>query len=238
MDPLKMALIGCGNRGKSAYLPPIRKMKNHLHLVAVCDEQAEAAQSVGESEGVPHYTSVDELIEKETLDLVCVVVNPNRNADVALKLIDADIHLMTETPIATDLPDADRMISAAQEKNVKLETAENYYRRPTERIKRELILSGIFGNVNTVYQDFVGHGYHGVGLIRSYIGLDIKATRVTGFTQDFTVQKHVFRAGQNPRDTENWQHGVIEFENGSRGIFSFSSCSVVWWPRRACNHQG
>ena len=225
MEPLRMALIGCGNRGKGAYLPPIRKMVNHVRLTAVCDEQEEAAREVGEAEGVPSYTSIEAMLEAESLDFVCVVVNPPRTAEAALKVIDAGVSVMTETPIATQLEDADAMIAAAREKGVKLETAENYYRRTTERIKRELILADVFGNVNVVYSDFVGHGYHGVGLLRSYIGFDVKAVRVTGYTRDYRVQNHVFRAGQPVRDTENWQHGVIEFENGSCGIFSFSSLS-------------
>lgn len=225
MEPLNMALVGCGRRGSGSYLPLVQKLTNHVRLVAVCDEQEENARTAGESAGVPYYTSIPKLLESESLDMACVVVNPPRNAEVALPLINGGVNLMTETPIADELEDAKKMINAAQENGVKLETAENYYRNPQERIKRELILAGVFGNVNVVYSMFVGHGYHGVGLIRSYIGFDVKAVRVTGFVHEFPVQDHIWRAGQPRRDTEEWQMGVIEFENQSRGIFNFSSLS-------------
>jgi predicted dehydrogenase len=117
------------------------------------------------------------------------------------------------------------MIATAKENNTKLEVCENYYRVPGERIKRALILEGVFGKILSAYNDFNGHGYHGVGLIRSYIGFDVEAVRVIGMTKNFTVQEHLFRKGQPVRSDENWQHGLIEFENGSVGIFNFSSLS-------------
>ena len=60
----------------------------------------------------------------------------------------------TETPINTDLGWADKMIASAQANGTKLEVNENYYRVPTERIKREMILAGVFGKVNAAYNDF------------------------------------------------------------------------------------
>jgi predicted dehydrogenase len=129
----------------------------------------------------------------------------------------------TETPIDTDLEWADKMIEAAEANNTKLEVCENYYRVPGERIKRALILEDVFGQVLAAYNDFNGHGYHGVSLIRSYIGFDVKVTRVIGMRKQFDVQEHFYRGGSFNK--EDWQHGIIEFENGSVGIFNFSGLS-------------
>ena len=131
----------------------------------------------------------------------------------------------TETPINTDLGWADKMIASAQANGTKLEVNENYYRVPTERIKREMILAGVFGKVNAAYNDFRGHGYHGIGLIRSYVGFENEPLRVYGFRKNYEVQNHVWRKGQPPRATEDWQHAIIEFEDGAVGIFNFSSLS-------------
>ena len=115
------------------------------------------------------------------------------------------------------------MIAAAQNAGTKIEVAENYYRFPHERIKRAMILEGVVGEIHTAYNDFRGHGYHGVGLRRSYFGLDVGVRRAFGFTCKRDVQEHTYR-GNNP-STEQWQHGVIEFENDSVGIYNFSSLS-------------
>jgi predicted dehydrogenase len=57
------------------------------------------------------------------------------------------------------------MIQSAKQHGTKLEVNENYYRAPSERIKREMILAGVFGKVNAAYNEFRGHGYHRIGLI-------------------------------------------------------------------------
>ena len=225
MNRLKVALVGAGRRGSGTYLPIISKMKDDLQLVGICDARAEAAELWGTKYNVPHFTDTEEMIKRVKPDLLAIVITPRNNHIPALIATEYGISYITETPIHPDLEMADRMIQAAREKGVKIEVAENYYRVPMERIKRAMILEGIFGKILTAYNDFRGHGYHGVSLIRSYIGFEEKVKRVFGFSRNFTVQTHIYRRGEPPRNSENWQHGVIEFENGSVGIFNFTSLS-------------
>lgn len=223
MDKLKIALVGAGNRGSGTYLPIIAKMDDDLQLVAICDINSEQAKKHAEKYGVPHFTDVAAMVESTKPDIAAVVISPNRNHEAGIPLSQMGVSYCTETPIDTDLGWADKMIATANENNVKIEVCENYYRVPGERIKRALILEGIFGKVLAAYNDFNGHGYHGVGLIRSYIGFDVKINRVIGMRKDFKVQKHSYRDGEFEK--EDWQHGLIEFENGSVGIFNFSGLS-------------
>ncbi len=223
MDRLKIALVGAGNRGTYAYLPIISKMDEDLELVAICDESLDKAKQQGEAYKVPYFTNVVDMVEKTKPDIAAVVINPHRNHEVGIPLSQMGISYCTETPIDTDLGWADKMIATAKEHGTKLEVCENYYRVPGERIKRELILAGVFGKILTAYNDFNGHGYHGVSLIRSYIGFDVKINRVIGMYKNFTVQEHTYR---NIRPTtEDWQFGLLEFENGSVGVFNFSGLS-------------
>ncbi len=46
---------------------------------------------------------------------------------------------------------------------------------------------------------------------------------VIGMRKNFQVQEHTYRNQTN--ETEDWQHGLMEFENGSVGIFNFSGLS-------------
>ena len=223
MDKLRIALVGAGRRGGGSYLPIIAKMDDDLELVAVCDVDAEKAEEHAAKYNVPHFTEVAAMVEAAKPDIAAVVVNPNRNHEPGIPLSQMGVSYCTETPIDTDLGWADKMITAAEENGTKLEVCENYYRVPGERIKRALILEGVFGKVLAAYNDFNGHGYHGVSLIRSYIGFDVKVTRVIGMRKNFAVQNHSYRGGSF--ENEDWQHGLIEFENGSVGIFNFSGLS-------------
>ena len=223
MDKLKIALVGAGRRGSGSYLPIIAKMDDDLELVGICDVDAEKAEEQANKYDVPHFTDIADMVESARPDIAAVVVNPNRNHEAGIPLSEMGVSYCTETPIDTDLGWADKMIATANENNTKLEVCENYYRVPGERIKRALILEGLFGQVLVAYNDFNGHGYHGVGLIRSYIGFDVKVTRVIGMRKNFSVQSHSYRGGSYEK--EDWQHGIIEFENGSVGIFNFSGLS-------------
>jgi len=225
MDKLKIALVGAGNRASGTYAPIIATMDDDLEFVAVCDVVEEKAKNLGEKHALPYFTNVEEMAEKTKPDIAAVVITPSRNHEAGIPLSKMGVSYCTETPIDTNLWWADEMIRVAKETNTKLEVCENYYRVPNERIKREMILAGVFGKILSAYNDFRGHGYHGVGLIRSYIGFDVAAVRVIGMTKNFQVQEHLFRAPDNRRSDENWQHGVIEFENGSVGVFNFSSLS-------------
>ncbi len=223
MDKLKIALVGAGNRGSGVYLPIIAKMDDDVQLVAICDENKERAEQQANKYNVPYFTDVMDMVESTKPDVAAVVINPNRNHEAGIPLSQMGVSYCTETPIDTDLYWADKMIEAAKENKTKLEVCENYYRVPGERIKRALILEGVFGKVLSAYNDFNGHGYHGVSLIRSYIGFDVKITRVIGIHKDFEVQQHQYRGGTYNR--EDWQHAILEFENGSVGIFNFSGLS-------------
>ena len=221
MDKLKIALVGAGRRGSGTYLPIIAAMDDDFELVAVCDVDGEKAEQCAGEYGVPHFTEVEAMVEAAKPDAAAVVVNPQRNHEAGIPLSEMGVSYCTETPIDTDLGWADKMIASARQNHAKLEVCENYYRMPAERIKRALILEGVFGKVLAAYNDFNGHGYHGVGLIRSYIGFDVKATRVIGMRKEFGVQEHSCRG--ETRDREDWQHAIIEFENGSVGVFNFGS---------------
>ena len=223
MDKLKIAHIGTGNRGSNTYLPLISKLKDDLELVALCDVHETRVKEQGDKYGVSAYTDTEQMLEKEKPDICSIVITPSNNHIPGLICSQHGVSYCTETPINTDLGRADKMIEAAKEGGVKLEVNENYYRRPSERIIRAMILEGIFGKVNVAYNDFRGHGYHGIGLLRSYVGFDNEPVQVYGFRKGFKVQDHIWRKGQPRRKDEDWQHAVIEFADGAVGIFNFSS---------------
>lgn len=225
MDKLKIALIGTGNRGSGTYLPIIKTLKDDLELVAVCDEREDAVKERGEQYDIPAFTNTEKMLNTVKPDVCAIVITPSNNHIPGIMCSEHGVSYITETPIDTDLGWADKMIESAKRNGTKIEVAENYYRVPNERIKREMILEGVFGKVLVAYNDFRGHGYHGIGLIRSYVGFDNEPVRVIGMRKDNKVQEHIWRKGQPKRDSENWQHGIIEFENGAVGVFNFSSLS-------------
>jgi predicted dehydrogenase len=104
-----------------------------------------------------------------------------------------------------------------------------------ERLKRQLIDADVFGGVLVACNDFMGHGYHGMSLIRSYIGFEEPVVSVTGTKSTFTVDPHYSWISQTTeKREEEWQHATLHFANGALGFFNWSSLaydSALRWQR-------
>jgi predicted dehydrogenase len=144
------------------------------------------------------------------------------------------LNVLLETPIAHKLAEADAIIQAAAQRNLKIEIAEQFHRRPLEQIKLKLLASGLFGQVHTSFCDFAGHGYHGVSVMRSYLGFDAKPLQVTGAVRDYPLASHWSLLGNSrTKRVETQEHGLVEFEGGQLGIFHWTSVgydsALRWW---------
>lgn len=205
-----------------------------VQLVSVWNRTAEKAQALGAQFGVPAYSNLDQLVRETAPQIGIVSVNYGANGQAGLMAIEAGLNVLLETPIAHDLREADALIAAAKQRNLKIEIAEQFHRRPLEQIKLKLIASGLFGRVYSSFNDFAGHGYHGVSVMRSYLGFDARPTRVQGAVRQYDLASYWSRLANNtqPRP-ETQEHGIIEFEGGQVGIFHWTSVGydspLRWW---------
>jgi len=231
--PLRVAIIGTAKRSNYLYGPLLKALPG-VELVAVWGRSEASARHLGESLGVPFYTDLDRLVAQEAPQIGVVSVSYGANGSVGLMAVEHGLHVLLETPIAHELAEADAIIAAAAQRNLKIEVAEQFHRRPAEQIKLKLIASGLFGNVYTSFNDFAGHGYHGVSVLRSYLGFDAKPTLVTGAVRSYPLMPHWPRlgGGVGTRD-ETQEHGLIDFEGGQLGVFHWTSVGydspLRWW---------
>jgi predicted dehydrogenase len=138
-----------------------------------CNTGAPRGREQADKYGVSSYSDVAQMLDGEAPDFVAVIVNPPQTYVVARAILERGISLITETPIAATLEEADELIELAREKGVHIEVAENLYRVPSARILRELVLNGVFGEIWRAHNNSRTHNYHAVSLIRSYIGFDV-----------------------------------------------------------------
>src|SRR5919109_344818 len=207
--PLRVAIIGTAKRSDYLYGPLIKALPEEVELVSVWGRHTDAVERLGMSPGVPAYTGIDKLVRETAPEIGIVSVNYHANGEVGLMAVQAGLHVLLETPIAHKLSQADAIIAAAQERGLKIEIAEQFHRRPLEQIKLKLIASGLFGRVHTSFNDFAGHGYHGVSVLRSYLGFDAKPLQVTGTVRQYDLAPHWSRLAKTtaPR-TETQEHGL------------------------------
>ncbi len=193
-----------------------------------------SARRLGESLGVPWYTDLGKLIGETAPQLGVVSVAYRANGEVGLMAVEHGLHVLLETPIAHDLEEADAIIRAAEARGLKIEVAEQFHRRPLEQIKLKLIHSGLFGRVHSSFNDFAGHGYHGVSVMRSYLGFDAKPVQVTGLVREYELMPYYSRLTENTEArTETQEHGLVAFEGGQLGVFHWTNVGydspLRWW---------
>lgn len=233
-QPVRVTIIGTAKRSNYMYGPLIKALPEDVQLVSVWGRSADSTRRLSESLGAPGYTNIDRLIRETAPQVGIVCVNYHANGQVGLMAVEAGLHALVETPIAHKLSEADAIIAAAEERGLKLEVAEQFHRRPLEQIKLKLIESGLFGRVHTAFNDFAGHGYHGISVLRSYLGFDAKPVQVTGLVRKYHLAPHWSRLAdtRGPR-IETQEHGIIEFEGGQVGIFHWTDVGydspVRWW---------
>ena len=221
MDKLNVAVVGAGRRAAGSWLPAINTLDDQLNLLAVCNTGAPRGEEQAKKYGVNWYTDIEKMLDKEKPDFVAIIINPPQTHIVAEAVLERGISMITETPVTSTLEDADMLIKLAEDKGAKIEVAENLYRMPSERIKRELILNGVFGKVWRGHNNSRTHNYHAVSLVRSYIGFDVPIKRVIGVQGDFAVEPHEYRGRKT--DSERSRHAVFFFENGALGFSHFTS---------------
>ena len=167
---------------------------------------------------MPWFTDLDRLVRETDPEVGIVSVAYGANGEVGLMAVEAGLHVLLETPIAHKLSEADAIIAAAHAREQKIEVAEQFHRRPLEQIKLKLIEAGVFGRIYASFNDFAGHAYHGISVMRSYLGFDAVPVQVTGSVQDYALAPHWSRlANEHGPRTESQEHGIIEFEDGQLG---------------------
>jgi predicted dehydrogenase len=210
---LRIAVIGTGGRAQ-AHLSTILRLQDVYTLCAVSDVDPARAQEIGARFGVPGYTNVVEMLERERPDVALIAVPPDGHHILTARCAERGVHVLCETPIATTLPCGDLMIAAAREHGIHLEIAENVWRFPIERLKRKIIEAGLIGEVTQVHCWYTSGSYHGMNAVRTHVGSEAK--HVVGYSRSFRTA---------PRgEPLDWELGLIDFARGAMAIYQ--------WPIR------
>jgi len=229
---MRYALIGCGRISPNHIMAA---KNNNLDFVAMCDLDTEMMEEKTEKFGldsVHQYTDYQEMLEKEKPELVAIATWSGEHARIALDCLDAGCNVIVEKPIALSLADADRIITKANEKNLKVcANHQNRFNKSIQKI-RTALEAGRFGkmfygtatirwNRNRDYYKqapwrgtweedggaLMNQCIHNIDLLRWMMGDEVDT--VYGMTD---------RLDHPYIDCEDLGIAVIKFKNGSYGI--------------------
>ena len=152
---MKVGVIGCGNIS-DIYLINAPKFRD-IAVTACADLNSEAAQRQATKYGVAAL-SVDELLKSEDVGIVLNLTIPDAHADVSLRAIDAGKHVYSEKPLATTLPDGQKILAAANAKGLRVGCAPDTVLGAGYQEARTLIDAGAIGRPLTGFASILSHG--------------------------------------------------------------------------------
>ncbi|MDD4565885.1 MAG: Gfo/Idh/MocA family oxidoreductase [Eubacteriales bacterium] len=105
MNPLQVAVIGCGTIANVAHIPAYTKNKD-AHLAYFCDIIPERADKAAKEYGGTAVYNYRELLDKKDLDAVSVCTPNNLHAPIAIDFLRAGKDVLCEKPAARTFAEA------------------------------------------------------------------------------------------------------------------------------------
>ncbi len=146
MKKLNFALMGCG-RIAERHADTLSRQLPGACLAAVCDINEERAKLLGKKYKIPHYCDINDLLNKESIDVVNILTPSGLHAKNVLEVVRYKKHIVVEKPMALTLNDADAIIRACDEIRVKLFVVkQNRFNLPVVKLKKAMV-EGRFGKL-------------------------------------------------------------------------------------------
>lgn len=145
---LRAGIIGCGGITERRHAPVLAGLSNLVSISAISDVSEDRLNLIGEKYGVTkdhRYLDYESMLKTEALDFVHICTPHHLHQPQAVAAMEAGADVLLEKPIATDLDEADRIMSAAVRTGRRLTVSHNQLFRPLHQAVLACLLSGDIG---------------------------------------------------------------------------------------------
>ncbi len=163
-DRIRMAQIGCGNRGD--YDMSLFLKHPDVQLVATCDvyEPRRLEQQQVAGPGAQAYLDYRQVLDRKDVDAVLITTPDHWHKQVLIDTVHAGKDAYCEKPIMHSIEEGVEMVNAVKQTGRVVQTGTQQRSWPHYRIGKQLVDSGMLGDVTFVhtywYQDYVNaHGW-------------------------------------------------------------------------------
>ncbi|MDR3688580.1 MAG: Gfo/Idh/MocA family oxidoreductase [Fimbriimonas sp.] len=145
---IRAAVLGYGGAFSMGKYHGEMMNKAGMQTVAACDlDPARMVTAELDFPGIRTYTDPEKLYADPDVDLIVVILPHNLHAPAAIKAAQNGKHVVVEKPMCISVAEADAMIEAAKANNVMLSIFHNRRWDGDFMTIRELIETGMIGNV-------------------------------------------------------------------------------------------
>jgi len=150
MAKVRLAVIGTGMAWERLHWPAIQQLSDKYEIVALCNrtrKDAERFASIINLDLKNVYDDYNEMLQRNDIDAVDVLVPIPDNFEVAAAVLKANKNLIAEKPLAATLEGAQELLQLHKEHPVHFMVAENYRYNEENNIIRDIISQGKIGQV-------------------------------------------------------------------------------------------
>jgi len=237
-------IIGCG-RIFPNHAGSVKKLDG-VELVAVADIVEERAKSRAEEYEVPHwYSNYNDLLARDDIDIVSICLPHHLHCEATVATAKAGKHVLCEKPIAINAQQADEMIAACEEANVKLGIVfQNRYNPSSQKLYKAFQM-GRFGRFVmglAMMKCYKTQDYYDKSLWHGKLDKEGGGTLTTQVIHTIDLLNWVMGpaigvAGQlatltHKAEVEDNAVATIRFKDGALGAIVSTNSSYIDWSTR------
>lgn len=142
-------VVGCGSIARERHIPALQA-NPRVSLSTVFDHHWPNAEKTAEDHDVPNvYDDYGSFLASD-LDLVTISTPPFTHAEYTVEALKASTNVLCEKPMAVELGDAEKMVSAAEKSSAELGIIHNFLYSRSVQKARWLVQNGKFGEIRYV----------------------------------------------------------------------------------------
>jgi predicted dehydrogenase len=230
MNPSRFAIVGGGWRSQF-FLRVAQALPERFEVAGMFVRDEVKGRALEAEWGVKTYRTLDELLRLSDLRFVVVSVPRTVTPQILTILAEHSLPALTETPPAADL-DGLLMLHELSKRGARIQVAEQYHLQPLHVARLNFVRSGKLGHV-TQAQVSIAHDYHGISLLRRFLGLTFESPKITAHRFTSSLIAGPDRSGPPTHEhtvTSEQQIAYLDFGD-KLGVFDFASEQYRSWIR-------
>jgi len=218
-DRVRIGIVGAGGIARGVHLPSLSEMPD-VEVAAISDLVAERSAGLAERFGIGRtYLSYREMLDRESLDAIFVLVEPGNLFHVAWHALDSGRHVFMEKPPGITSVQARSLARKSAEAGRHLQVGFNRRHIPVVRKALEAVRER--ARINQVEGTFFKYGdaMFDRGALSAFVSDSIHAVDLVSWVAGGKPVSAALVAGRHDGEPEdNAWNGVVKFDNGVTGV--------------------
>lgn len=228
---IEFGIVGGGWRAEF-FLRVAQALPERFHVAGMMVRDAAKGAAIEAKWGVKTCRDMDAFLKGGRHPFAVVSVPSEAAKGIVPELLSHGVPVLMETPPAWTVEGLEEFYKLASKPGGKVQVAEQYAFQPLHAARLNLVKSGRLGKVSQA-QVSVAHDYHGISLIRRFLGVGFEDACVRGFEFKSPIVEGRGRNGGPDKEriaSSGQKFGSLDF-GGKLGIYDFTGDQYFSWIR-------